>query len=440
MHIPTKPHSQVGMIGSAVDSDYLNVNLKSFDPYAVIISGGTRTMWDLILYLSQVNGVDIKDEKEITVAEVAAAKIYPAILMSYLQALRAQKNIVDKVPIFVANIAASDGIFKEDEWWFEMNMGGSNKYPSIQGIEDFITRINPIWKITNAYPMLNFPPSFYLQWVPNKTTAEMRALRVLMGTYSEAYQTFCNKAKIRIKALDVQNFVNREVVTFKPYDYQNKDWQFWNASGGYIDIQNGANTASNYMTARRKAAGEIFDVTVANFLSARDKYYVIPEDGEPSDLNAVIQMFYPHTAENLMGCAVPDDGGGINLNTLRAADVYAAQLARNAPADTSDTVPLAVDREQIRKLFTAFPLMFGSQDGVTSTLIKLTEEAGEATEPHDHMMTGGLRILNYDTNVWDNTNGLLLQTFFQEMFGKTSKTVVQTTPRYHRKKKVVKGE
>ena len=200
MKIPVKPHSQVGIITSAVDEDYLLMNLKSFDPHGVII-GGTTTLWDLIIYLSQTAGVDIKDEKEILAAEIAAAKIYPAILMSYLQALRAQKNIADKCPIFVSNVSTSDGIFTEDEWWFEMTMGSNGKYPSVQGIEDFITRINPVWKTVNEYPLLNFPAGYYVQWVPNKTTAVMRALRVLMGTYAEAYRTFCMKSNMLVSEM-----------------------------------------------------------------------------------------------------------------------------------------------------------------------------------------------------------------------------------------------
>ena len=438
MKIPVKPHSQVGIITSAVDEDYLLMNLKSFDPYGVII-GGTTTLWDLIIYLSQTAGVDIKDEKEILASEIAAAKIYPAILMSYLQALRAQKNIADKCPIFVSNVSTSDGIFTEDEWWFEMTMGSNGKYPSVQGIEDFITRINPVWKTVNEYPLLNFPAGYYLQWVPNKTTAEMRALRVLMGTYAEAYRTFCMKSKIKLKVLDPEAFCGREVKEFKQFDYGNKDYIFWAGSGGYVSIRNGANADYNMITSRTQSTGEAFDVTTANWLSARDKYYVIPEDGEPSDLCAAIQMLFPHNAQNLLGAVVPNDGGGINDDTLEAADVMGAQLSRHDPATTKDTTAVAMDRALLCKLFPALPLMFADQDFAQAAFLKETEEAGETTKVDWKYMAGGNRTLGFDTNIWDNSNALLVQTFLQEMFGKSGKQVTQPKPRYTRvKKKAVK--
>lgn len=431
MRIPSKPHSQIGMITSAVDLDYFIANLKSFDPYGVII-GGTSTLWDLVMYLAQVNGVDVKDEKEMTATEITAGKIYPAILMSYLQALRAQKNIIDLCPIFVANVSTSDGIFTIDEWWNELNNCAHGKYPSVIGIENFIHRINPIWKHVYEYPMLNFPGAHYVQWVPNKTTAEMRALRVLMGTYGEAYQTFCNKAKISTSVLDAAKFVNREVATFTPFSFSDKDWLFWNASGGYIDIQNGANTASNLMTARKKGTGEIFDVVTASWLSARDKYYIIPIDGEPSDLNAIIQMLYPHHANNLLGAVTPDDGGGLNDDTLRAADIWGANLTRSDPGSTNDTVAVATDRAYIGKIFPNFPAIFAGQDLAEAAMVKVTEEAGETAQLQEIYLTGGLRRLDYDTNIWDNANGLLVQSFFQEVFGKASAGVTQITPKYNR--------
>lgn len=434
--IPTKPHSQEGLVTTAVDADYLNVNLKAFDPYGAIYGGASQALWELVIYLAQTHGTSVKDEKEILANEITAGKIYPAILMSYLQALRAQKNIADLAPIFIINIATSDGIFTEDEWFNEMNMGNNGQYPSISGIEDLITRINPIWKIEDEYPLLNYPPSWYLQWVPNKTKAEMRALRVLLGTYAEAYQTFCNKCKISTSVLNVQSFVEREVPKFKPFEYGNKDWLFWNASGGYISIQNGANSARNYFTARRYPAGELMDVTIANWLTARDKYYIIPSDGEPSDLNAIIQMFYPYTAENLLGCAVPDDGGGINDDTLEAADVYGFQLSRSDPATTKDTAAVAIDRGALGRYFNAFPSMFASQAAAVSTLLKMTEEAGETATIYAEGMTGGLKLLNYDTNIWDNANGLLAQTFWQDLFGKGISGATRMTKKVKYRKKV----
>ena len=434
LRIPTKPHSQAGVITTAVDSDYLHMNLKSWDPYGQII-GGTRTLWDLAIYLAQTSGVNIKDEKAMTAGEIAAAKIYPAILMSYLQALRSQKNIIDLCPIFVANVSTSDCVFKEDEWWLELNMCNHGSYPSIQGIEDLVTRINPIWIKSYAYELLNFPASYYIQWVPSKTTADMRALRVLLGTYAEEYQTFCNKASISTKLLDAYTFVNREVVKFKPYSFSDKDWLFWNATGCCFVIRNGADTGFNYMTARRVAAAEVFDFTTANWLSARDKYYIIPDDGEPSDLNAIVQMFFGHCAENLLGCIQADDGGGINDNTLEAADVFGAKLSRKDPATTNDTVAVALDRKSVEKLFNAFPSVFSNQGGAASTLIKLTDEAGESASPDELDIAGGLRSLTFDTAVWDNANALIVQTFFQEMFGKMAAGVRAPVTKYFRKSK-----
>lgn len=437
MRIPIKEHSNTGIVSSAVSAEYFRGNLKAFDPYGAIYGGASQVLWESTIYLAQTNGVDITDEKELTTTQVTAGKVYPAILLSYLQALRAQQNIREKCPIFIANISSSDGIFTEDEWWFELNMANNGKYPSVQGIEDFIQRINPYWKLEYEYPLLNFPAMYFVQWVPNKTTAEMRSLRVLLATYAESYQTFCNLCKIKTKTLDAQNFIDRQVTEFQPWSFQDKDWLFWNASGAYMSIRNGADLDYNLFTARNASPAEIFDVSTANWLSARDKYYLVPKDGKPSDLNAVIQMFYPYHANNLLGSAVPDDGGGFNDNTLEAADVFAAKLSRNDPASTNDTAAQAVDRGEIRQLFNAFPSMFSDQpSNAAGVMSKLTEEAGEPASPTYLNFTGGHRCVNYDTAIWDNTNGLLVQNFFQEkFFGKGSKDVNAPIGKFFRKQK-----
>jgi hypothetical protein len=189
------------------------------------------------------------------------------------------------------------------------------------------------------------------------------------------------------------------------------------------------------MTARGPSCGEAFDVSAANWLSARDKYYLIPKDGEPSDLNAVIQLLFPYTANNEIGCTIPDDGGGVNNDAIMTADVMFVCLAKNDPDGTEETAVSGLDRANVGLLFSAFPGIFGDQgNGDVGQCLKSTEEAGETAIIAPLHVACGHRTLSYDTTIWDNTNGLLIQNFFQEMFGKSTKTIDEKRKSYARQK------
>jgi hypothetical protein len=433
--IPISPDAQFG----ALMTTYNDRDSIICRPRELSFNVATRTTRDQLFYEALTMARPHKDNKKIEDEEVTAAKAYIGDLLTYLQDQQARHNLNMLAPRRLANWASGEGhnIWSVYELNTELATVESSGLKSFPAVETFIKELNPIWTVQDPYEINNLPKSSFVAWGPSLKVTEADTLRKSLADNADLFENICGKLGVKCTNLSMNSFLSSAVPNIKPFDYDDYRWLFWAFTGMFImTTEDDGSKSRNYS----QNAGSNLEVIDAEgdetWLTDGAFYYMIPRDGQPSALNAVIKMIIGKylANDNPLGCAQEGNDDTLDCVITGNDKSELCRIANNdvSGGDAHKTWEMVTHTSISSKLFNVAPGIF--VDNETYACEKVFDGDANAWVITNKHLFGGLRALTFSSNVW-TTNYNKERSFFVNLFqGKGSAKVSAGSQKSNAKK------